>query len=145
MDNTKVRVENVTKVFGKHPQRALSLLKEGKSKSEILKETGMNVGVKKQRLKFTLERFSLLWVCLARKSTLVRMLNQLIKPTAGHIYIDGEDIATMGKEELRRVRRTKMSMVFQKFALFPHRTVIQNVAYGLEIQGVPVEEREKKR
>ena len=77
------------------------------------------------------------------KSTLVRMLNQLIKPTAGHIYIDGEDIATMGKEELRRVRRTKMSMVFQKFALFPHRTVIQNVAYGLEIQGVPVEEREK--
>ncbi|TKH99546.1 quaternary amine ABC transporter ATP-binding protein, partial [Bacillus cereus] len=74
----------------------------------------------------------------------VRMLNQLIKPTAGHIYIDGEDIATMGKEELRRVRRTKMSMVFQKFALFPHRTVIQNVAYGLEIQGVPVEEREKK-
>ena len=77
------------------------------------------------------------------KSTLVRMLNQLIKPTAGHIYIDGEDIATMGKEELRRVRRTKMSMVFQKFALFPHRTVIQNVAYGLEIQGVSVEEREK--
>lgn len=65
MDNTKVRVENVTKVFGKHPQRALSLLKEGKSKSEILKETGMNVGVKKQRLKFTLERFSLLWGCLA--------------------------------------------------------------------------------
>ena len=105
----------------------------------------MNVGVKKQRLKFTLERFSLLWVCLVGKSTLVRMLNQLIKPTAGHIYIDGEDIATMGKEELRRVRRTKMSMVFQKFALFPHRTVIQNVAYGLEIQGVPVEEREKKR
>ena len=145
MDNTKVRVENVTKVFGKHPQRALSLLKEGKSKSEILKETGMNVGVKKATIEvYSGEIFVIMGLSGSGKSTLVRMLNQLIKPTAGHIYIDGEDIATMGKEELRRVRRTKMSMVFQKFALFPHRTVIQNVAYGLEIQGVPVEEREKK-
>ncbi|MGH0966488.1 quaternary amine ABC transporter ATP-binding protein [Bacillus cereus] len=145
MDNTKVRVENVTKVFGKHPQRALSLLKEGKSKSEILKETGMNVGVKKATFEvYSGEIFVIMGLSGSGKSTLVRMLNQLIKPTAGHIYIDGEDIATMGKEELRRVRRTKMSMVFQKFALFPHRTVIQNVAYGLEIQGVPVEEREKK-
>lgn len=145
MDNTKVRVENVTKVFGKHPQRALSLLKEGKSKSEILKETGMNVGVKKATFEvYSGEIFVIMGLSGGGKSTLVRMLNQLIKPTAGHIYIDGEDIATMGKEELRRVRRTKMSMVFQKFALFPHRTVIQNVAYGLEIQGVPVEEREKK-
>ncbi|MFB6645991.1 quaternary amine ABC transporter ATP-binding protein [Bacillus toyonensis] len=145
MDNTKVRVENVTKVFGKHPQRALSLLKEGKSKSEILKETGMNVGVKKATFEvYTGEIFVIMGLSGSGKSTLVRMLNQLIKPTAGHIYIDGEDIATMGKEELRRVRRTKMSMVFQKFALFPHRTVLQNVAYGLEIQGVPVEEREKK-
>lgn len=145
MDNTKVRVENVTKVFGKHPQRALTLLKEGKSKSEILKETGMNVGVKKATFEvYTGEIFVIMGLSGSGKSTLVRMLNQLIKPTAGHIYIDGEDIATMGKEELRRVRRTKMSMVFQKFALFPHRTVIQNVAYGLEIQGVPVEERENK-
>ncbi|MGQ0514167.1 ATP-binding cassette domain-containing protein, partial [Bacillus sp. D-CC] len=113
MDNTKVRVENVTKVFGKHPQRALSLLKEGKSKSEILKETGMNVGVKKATFEvYSGEIFVIMGLSGSGKSTLVRMLNQLIKPTAGHIYIDGEDIATMGKEELRRVRRTKMSMVF---------------------------------
>ncbi|KFN01956.1 glycine betaine/L-proline ABC transporter ATP-binding protein [Bacillus clarus] len=145
MDHTKVRVENVTKVFGKNPHRAVALLKEGKSKSEILKETGMNVGVKKATFEvYTGEIFVIMGLSGSGKSTLVRMLNQLIKPTAGHIYIDGEDIATMGKEELRRVRRTKMSMVFQKFALFPHRTVIQNVAYGLEIQGVPAEEREKK-
>ncbi|PGZ99156.1 glycine betaine/L-proline ABC transporter ATP-binding protein [Bacillus pseudomycoides] len=145
MENTKVRVENVTKVFGKNPQRAVALLKEGKSKSEILKETGMNVGVKKATFEvYTGEIFVIMGLSGSGKSTLVRMLNQLIKPTAGHIYIDGEDIATMGKEALRKVRRTKMSMVFQKFALFPHRTVIQNVAYGLEIQGVPVGEREVK-
>lgn len=145
MENTKVRVENVTKVFGKNPQRAVALLKEGKSKSEILKETGMNVGVKKATFEvYTGEIFVIMGLSGSGKSTLVRMLNQLIKPTAGHIYIDGEDIATMGKEALRKVRRTKMSMVFQKFALFPHRTVLQNVAYGLEIQGIPVEEREAK-
>lgn len=103
MDNTKVRVENVTKVFGKHPQRALTLLKEGKSKSEILKETGMNVGVKKATFEvYTGEIFVIMGLSGSGKSTLVRMLNQLIRPTAGHIYIDGEDIATMGKEELRR-------------------------------------------
>ncbi|WP_459502928.1 quaternary amine ABC transporter ATP-binding protein [Bacillus sp. C1] len=145
MDNTKLRVENVTKVFGKNPQRAVALLKEGKSKSEILKETGMNVGVKKATFEvYTGEIFVIMGLSGSGKSTLVRMLNQLIKPTTGHIYIDGEDIATMGKEALRKVRRTKMSMVFQKFALFPHRTVLQNVAYGLEIQGVSVEEREVK-
>ncbi|HDR7212618.1 TPA: glycine betaine/L-proline ABC transporter ATP-binding protein [Bacillus cytotoxicus] len=145
MKNTKVRVENVTKVFGKNPQRAVALLKEGKSKTEILKETGMNVGVKKATFEvYTGEIFVIMGLSGSGKSTLVRMLNQLIRPTAGHIYIDEEDIATMGKEALRKVRRTKMSMVFQKFALFPHRTVIQNVAYGLEVQGVPVEERETK-
>lgn len=84
MDNTKVRVENVTKVFGKHPQRALSLLKEGKSKSEILKETGMNVGVKKATFEvYSGEIFVIMGLSGSGKSTLVRMLNQLIKPTAG--------------------------------------------------------------
>lgn len=90
------------------------------------------------------EIFVIMGLSGSGKSTLVRMLNQLIKPTSGHIYIDGEDIATMGKESLRKVRRNKMSMVFQKFALFPHRTVLQNVAYGLEIQKVSKEERETK-
>ena len=131
--------------MGKSCNGALTLLKEGKSKSEILKETGMNVGVKKATFEvYAGEIFVIMGLSGSGKSTLVRMLNQLIKPTAGHIYIDGEDIATMGKEYFRKVRRTKMSMVFQKFALFPHRTVLQNVAYGLEIQGVPVEERETK-
>ena len=101
--------------------------------------------MKKARFEvYTGEIFVIMGLSGSGKSTLVRILNHLIEPTVGQVYIDDEDVVTMGKEELRRVRRTKMSMVFQKFALFPHRTVIQNVAYGLEIQGVPVEERENK-
>ncbi|MED1086919.1 glycine betaine/L-proline ABC transporter ATP-binding protein [Bacillus mycoides] len=145
MKETKLRVENVTKVFGKNPSKGIALLEEGKSKAAILKETGMNIGVKQAKFDvYTGEIFVIMGLSGSGKSTLVRMLNQLIKPTSGHIYIDGEDIATMGKESLRKVRRNKMSMVFQKFALFPHRTVLQNVAYGLEIQKVSKEERETK-
>ncbi|MDM5188158.1 glycine betaine/L-proline ABC transporter ATP-binding protein [Bacillus sp. DX4.1] len=145
MKDTKLRVENVTKVFGKNPSKGIALLKEGKSKADILKETGMTVGVKQATFDvYAGEIFVIMGLSGSGKSTLVRMLNQLIRTTSGHIYIDGEDIATMGKEALRKVRREKMSMVFQKFALFPHRTVLQNVAYGLEIQGVSKEEREEQ-
>lgn len=145
MKETKLRVENVTKVFGKNPSKGIALLEEGKSKAAILKETGMNIGVKQAKFDvYAGEIFVIMGLSGSGKSTLVRMLNQLIKPTSGNIYIDGEDIATMGKESLRKVRRNKMSMVFQKFALFPHRTVLQNVAYGLEIQKVSKEERETK-
>ncbi|MGW6193395.1 quaternary amine ABC transporter ATP-binding protein [Bacillus cereus] len=145
MKETKLRVENVTKVFGKNPSKGIALLEAGKSKAAILKETGMNIGVKQAKFDvYAGEIFVIMGLSGSGKSTLVRMLNQLIKPTSGHIYIDGEDIATMGKESLRNVRRNKMSMVFQKFALFPHRTVLQNVAYGLEIQKVSKEERETK-
>ncbi|PRT26572.1 quaternary amine ABC transporter ATP-binding protein [Bacillus wiedmannii] len=145
MKETKLRVENVTKVFGKNPSKGIALLEEGKSKAAILKETGMNIGVNQAKFDvYAGEIFVIMGLSGSGKSTLVRMLNQLIKPTSGHIYIDGEDIATMGKESLRKVRRNKMSMVFQKFALFPHRTVLQNVAYGLEIQKVSKEERETK-
>ncbi|EJP83786.1 quaternary amine ABC transporter ATP-binding protein [Bacillus cereus] len=145
MKETKLRVENVTKVFGKNPSKGIALLEEGKSKAAILKENGMNIGVNQAKFDvYAGEIFVIMGLSGSGKSTLVRMLNQLIKPTSGHIYIDGEDIATMGKESLRKVRRNKMSMVFQKFALFPHRTVLQNVAYGLEIQKVSKEERETK-
>ncbi|MDM5154461.1 glycine betaine/L-proline ABC transporter ATP-binding protein [Bacillus sp. DX1.1] len=145
MKDTKLRVENVTKVFGKNPSKGIALLKEGKSKADILKETGMTVGVKQATFDvYAGEIFVIMGLSGSGKSTLVRMLNQLIRTTSGHIYIDGEDIATMGKEALRKVRREKMSMVFQKFALFPHRTVLQNVAYGLEVQGISKEEREEK-
>ncbi len=78
------------------------------------------------------------------KSTLIRLLNRLIEPTSGNIYIDGQDISSLDKEGLREVRRNKMSMVFQNFGLFPHRTILENTEYGLEIRGVPKEERQAK-
>ncbi|MEO2548328.1 ATP-binding cassette domain-containing protein, partial [Enterococcus faecalis] len=76
--------------------------------------------------------------------TLIRLLNRLIEPTSGNIYIDGQDISSLDKEGLREVRRNKMSMVFQNFGLFPHLTILENTEYGLEIRGVPKEERQAK-
>ena len=75
---------------------------------------------------------------------MIRLLNRLIEPSGGDIYIDGEDIAKMSKEELREVRRHKINMVFQSFGLFPHRTILENTEYGLEVRGVPKEERVAK-
>lgn len=78
------------------------------------------------------------------KSTLIRLINRIIEPTSGDIYIDGQDIAKLDKDELREVRRHKMSMVFQNFGLFPHRTILENTEYGLEVRGVEKEERQKR-
>jgi glycine betaine/proline transport system ATP-binding protein len=140
----KITVREVTKVFGKNTKKADQLLKQGKSKQEILKETGSTVGVNRANFDvFPGEIFVIMGLSGSGKSTLVRMFNRLIEPTSGQVLIDGEDIVTMNKEELRNVRRKKMSMVFQKFALFPHRTVLSNTEYGLEIQGVEKENRKK--
>ncbi|KAF5036046.1 Glycine betaine transport ATP-binding protein OpuAA [anaerobic digester metagenome] len=90
------------------------------------------------------EIFVLMGLSGSGKSTLLRCINRLINPTSGKILIDGQDISVMDAEQLRKVRRTKLGMVFQNFALLPHRTVLDNVAYGLEIQGVPKNERYSK-
>ncbi|MFZ3591172.1 quaternary amine ABC transporter ATP-binding protein [Bacillus sp. DJP31] len=141
----KIKVSNVTKIFGKASKKALQLLKEGKSKEEILKVTGSTVGVNRASFEVSPgEIFVIMGLSGSGKSTLVRLLNRLIEPTSGEVYIDGSDVVRMSKEELRNVRRNKISMVFQKFALFPHRTVLENVEYGLEIQGVDKGERIKK-
>ncbi len=141
----KIKVENLTKVFGKKPKRALELLAQNKSKEEILRETGMTVGVNRANFEVKEgEMFVIMGLSGSGKSTLVRMLNRLIEPTSGNIWIDGENLVTMNKEKLRDVRRKKISMVFQKFALFPFRTILENIEYGLEIQGVSKEERRKK-
>ncbi|MFD1850003.1 quaternary amine ABC transporter ATP-binding protein [Oceanobacillus bengalensis] len=140
-----IEVKDLSKVFGKNKKQALKLVEQGKSKEDILKETGSTVGV--NRATFSVEQgeiFVIMGLSGSGKSTLVRLINRLIEPTTGNIYIDGEDLSKMDKNALRSVRREKLSMVFQKFGLFPHRTILENAAFGLEIQKVSKEEREKK-
>ncbi|WP_102345179.1 glycine betaine/L-proline ABC transporter ATP-binding protein ProV [Bacillus sp. Marseille-P3661] len=144
-NHIKIKVSDVTKIFGKSSKKALQLLKEGKSKEQILKETGSTVGVNRASFEVKSgEIFVIMGLSGSGKSTLVRLLNRLIEPTIGQVQIDGKDVVKMNKEELREVRRKKISMVFQKFALFPHRTVLENTEYGLEIQGVDKADRSKK-
>ncbi|WP_018922397.1 quaternary amine ABC transporter ATP-binding protein [Salsuginibacillus kocurii] len=138
----KIKVEGLTKIFGKKSKKALELLNEGRTKDEILHETGCTVGV--NQASFEVEEgeiFVIMGLSGSGKSTLVRLLNRLIQPTKGSVHLDGKDLATMDEKTLREVRRKDMSMVFQKFGLFPYRTVVSNVEYGLEIQGVPRDER----
>ncbi|WP_210468373.1 glycine betaine/L-proline ABC transporter ATP-binding protein [Sporosarcina sp. 6E9] len=141
----KIEVKDATKIFGRNSRKAVQLLKEGKTKGEILKNTGATVGVKNASFDvYDGEIFVIMGLSGSGKSTLVRLLNRLIDPTTGHILIDGEDVVTMNKEQLRNVRRKKIGMVFQNFALFPHKTILSNTEYGLEIQGFSKEERESK-
>ncbi|WP_251548594.1 quaternary amine ABC transporter ATP-binding protein [Neobacillus muris] len=140
----KIVVRNVTKIFGK-PKLALKLLNDGETKQTILKKAGATVGVSQASFEVEAgEIFVIMGLSGSGKSTLVRMLNRLIDPTAGEIYVDGEDIVKMNKEQLINLRRKKISMVFQKFALLPHRTVLENTEYGLEIQGIEKEVRQSK-
>lgn len=141
----KIVVKDATKIFGKNIKRAAQLLKEGKSKNDILKATGATVGVKNASFDVNDgEIFVIMGLSGSGKSTLVRLLNRLIDPTVGQILLDGEDIVQMNKEQLREVRRKKIGMVFQNFALFPHKTIVENTEYGLEIQGVSKEVRREK-
>ncbi|MQR84731.1 betaine/proline/choline family ABC transporter ATP-binding protein [Bacillus megaterium] len=145
MEHVKLKVQNITKVFGKNPSKAIDLLQKGKTKKEILEETGMTIGVNQANFEIKSgEIFVIMGLSGSGKSTLVRMFNRLVEPTSGSLILDGDDVVKMNKEELRDMRRKKMSMVFQNFALFPHRTVLDNTEYGLEVQGTPKAEREKK-
>lgn len=141
----KVKVSHLTKIFGKKSKQALDMIKENKDKTEILKKTGATVGV--YDVNFEVEEgeiFVIMGLSGSGKSTLIRLLNRLIEPTSGNIFIDNQEIAKLDKEGLREVRRNKMSMVFQNFGLFPHRTILENTEYGLEIRGIPKEERTAK-
>lgn len=140
-----VTVRNVSKIFGKSPKVAIDLLEKGKSKKEILKETGQTVGINKVNFEiYPGEIFVIMGLSGSGKSTLIRMFNRLISPTKGEILIENEDIVKMNAARLREVRQKKISMVFQNFALFPHKTILENTEFGLEIQKVPLEDREKK-
>lgn len=144
-EQEKLRVEGLYKIFGAQPKKALKLLDEGLDKDAIHEKTGMTVGV--QDASFTIntgEIFVIMGLSGSGKSTMVRMLNRLIEPTSGKVLIDGQDIVTMNDEELVKLRRAKLSMVFQSFALMPHMTVLQNAAFGLEMDGVDKETREAR-
>ena len=137
----KIEVKGLTKIFGKNPKQGLKLLQEGKTKEEILKETGMTIGV--NQVSFEVhsgEIFVIMGLSGSGKSTLVRLINRLIEPNAGSVLVDGDDLAKMDKNKLRETRRKKVSMVFQGFGLFPHSTVWENAGFGLEIQGMDKKE-----
>ncbi|MBM4764514.1 glycine betaine/L-proline ABC transporter ATP-binding protein ProV [Bacillus sp. B15-48] len=145
MSRAKIEVRNVTKIFGKSPQQGLKMLNEGMTKKHILEKTGMTIGVSKASFEVMPgEIFVIMGLSGSGKSTLVRMFNRLTDPTDGQVLIDGQDIVKMKPEQLREVRRTKLSMVFQRFALFPHRTVLNNTEYGLEIKGTEKHLRKEK-
>lgn len=144
-----IRAEGVTKIFGPDPDSVLPLLKQGKNKDEIQAETGHVVGVNNASFQVGAgEVFVIMGLSGSGKSTLIRCINRLIEPTYGKILLDDpefgeQDIAEMDGQTLRQMRSARMSMVFQHFALFPHRTVLSNVVYGLEVQGREKAEREE--
>jgi len=142
MKEVKIELKNVYKIFGNSPKKALNLLKKGMDKAEIFRRTAQTIGVNNASFQiYKGEIFVIMGLSGSGKSTLVRLFNRLIEPTSGSILIDGEDIAVMNHSELRAVRRTKMSMVFQSFALLPHFNVLDNAAFGLELGGMAKVER----
>lgn len=139
---TKLKADNLYKIFGTDPSRALDLLDDGRSKEEIFEATGLTVGV--EDVSFAVDEgeiFVVMGLSGSGKSTLVRLLNGLVEPTSGEVSIADEPVTAISNGRLRSIRRDKISMVFQHFALFPHKSVAENVAYGLKVKGVPKAER----
>ncbi|SED42376.1 MULTISPECIES: quaternary amine ABC transporter ATP-binding protein [Pseudomonas] len=133
---SKIEVKNVFKIFGNRSKEALGMIGQGKTKDQVLAETGCVVGVNDLSLSIgSGEIFVIMGLSGSGKSTLVRHFNRLIDPTSGAILVDGVDILQYDMDALREFRRRKISMVFQSFGLLPHKTVVDNVAYGLKVRG----------
>ena len=141
----KITVDKVFKIFGRDPKRGIKMLAEGLGKDAILEKARLTVGV--NEASFDVAEGELLVVMGlsgSGKSTLLRCINRLIEPTAGQVLIDGVDITTLDEEQLRRLRMKKFGMVFQRFALLPHRTVLHNTEFGLEIQNMEPAARQQR-
>jgi len=139
---SKIEINNIYKIFGNNPNSIMPMVQNGATKDEVLEQTGHTVGLDNVSLNIEEgETFVCMGLSGSGKSTLIRHLNRLIDPTAGEILIDGENVLSFNPAQLIDFRRHKMSMVFQRFGLFPHKTVLQNVGYGLEMQGKAEEER----
>lgn len=141
----KLEVKNLYKIFGEHPERAFKLIDSGLSKEQIFVKTGLSVGVKDANLAIEEgEIFVIMGLSGSGKSTMVRLLNRLIEPSKGQVLIDGKNISKISDNALRDVRRNKISMVFQSVALMPHLNVLDNIAFGMELAGIPRYERQAK-
>ena len=141
----KIICKNVWKIFGTYPNRTLENLDRSLSRAEVQAQTGHVIGV--NDVSFDIkkgETFVVMGLSGSGKSTLVRCISRLIEPTAGEIFVDGENIMAYNKAQLTELRRFRLSMVFQHFGLFPHRKVIDNIAFGLEIRGMDKNERQVK-
>lgn len=142
---SKVQLKQIWKIFGPNPAHILNTIDENASRAEILADTGHVVAVRDVNLDIAEgEIFVVMGLSGSGKSTLIRCLSRLIEPTGGQVMINGADVTDMNDSDLRELRRKTVSMVFQRFGLFPHRTVVDNVGYGLEIQGMPTAERQAK-
>lgn len=134
----KIRVEHVSKIFGPDPKAALAKVNAGMSKTDLLAQTGNILGLHDINLNIRAgETFVIMGLSGSGKSTLIRHFNRLIEPTDGRILVDDVDVLSLNEPDLRAFRRKKISMVFQRFALLPHKTVMENVSYGLVIDGMP--------
>lgn len=141
---SKIEIKNIYKIFGNHPNQILPMVKEGANKEQVMEETGHTVGL--DNVSISIKKGEI-FVCMglsgSGKSTLIRHINRLIDPTAGQVTVDGVDVLSLDDKEILDFRKKTMSMVFQRFGLFPHKTIIENVAYGLEIQEVPEAQRKE--
>ena len=141
---SKIEIRNVYKIFGQNPSKILPMVQDGANKEEVLEKTGHTVGLDNVSLSIEEgETFVCMGLSGSGKSTLIRHINRLIDPTSGEVLVEGTNVMDLNQKSLIEFRRHKMSMVFQRFGLFPHKTVIENVGYGLEVQGKTLEERNK--
>src|SRR6056300_865905 len=144
MSEAKIKIKNLYKIFGRNPKNAMEQVKNGVGKDELLEKHNHVLGLKDINLDIHAKSIQVVMgLSGSGKSTLIRHINRLIEPTDGSVSVDGEEVLKMNEEQLRSFRRSKTAMVFQRFALLPHKTILQNTIFGLQIQNIGEEEAKK--